>query len=505
MKKILFINPPVAKPSEPPAGIARLAGCLRHNDVDCRVIDANIGGLDFLLKKPVQAEDTWTRRAVKNLSRHLDALQSRSGYAAIDRYKRAVADIGRVLEKAVPDQRVKIGLANYQDRDLSPVRSQDLLKAAAVPEANPFYDYYKEAILPAALDPAVAAVGISLGFLSQALCGFALIGLLKRERADLDIILGGGLITSWMRRPDWQNPFGALVDHMVDGPGEEVLLRMLGKTDGTSACVPDYSDFVKNRYLSPGFILPYSASSGCYWHRCSFCPERAEKNPWEPIPVTQVLSDLKGLVDRHHPICIHLLDNAISPALLKALADNPINVSWYGFVRFNRQLEDLDFCYQLRRAGCTLLKIGLESGDQSVLDVLEKGTELTAAARILSNLKKAGIATYIYLLFGTPAEDEAAAQRTMAFTVSHSDKIGFLNLALFNLPLNSPDRGTIKTRDFYEGDLSFYQDFEHPLGWNRSRVRGFLEKTFKKHPRIARIIRRDPPVFTSNHASFFRA
>ncbi len=91
----------------------------------------------------------------------------------------------------------------------------------------------------------------------------------------------------------------------------------------------------------------------------------------------------------------------------------------------------------------------------------------------------------------------------MAFTVRHSSKIGFLNLALFNLPLNSPDSKNVKSRDFYAGDLSFYQDFEHPLGWNRSRVRGFLDKTFKRHPQIARIIRRAPSVFTSNHAPFF--
>ena len=117
-----------------------------------------------------------------------------------------------------------------------------------------------------------------------------------------------------------------------------------------------------------------------------------------------------------------------------------------------------------------MLKIGLESGDQAVLDALEKGTDLTAAARILSNLKRAGIATYLYLLFGTPPEDEGAAHRTLAFTAGHSDKIGFLNLAIFNLPLNSPDRGHIATRDFYTGDLSFYQDFEHPLGWNRSKT-----------------------------------
>ena len=219
MKAIVLINPPVAKPSEPPAGIARLAGFLRQNDVDCRVIDANIGGMDFVLNRPVPAEDTWTRRAVKNRSRHLRALQTRSGYTNFDRYKRAVADIGRVLEKAEPHQRVKIGLANYQDRDLSPVRSQDLLKAAARPEVNPFYDYYREAILPAAMDPAIAAVGISLGFLSQALCGFALIGLLKRERPDLDIILGGGLMTSY--KPSYKCSFTVPVEIVVEGKEED--------------------------------------------------------------------------------------------------------------------------------------------------------------------------------------------------------------------------------------------------------------------------------------------
>lgn len=503
MKKILLINPPVAKPSEPPAGIARLAGVLRHHDLDVRVIDANIGGLNFLLDQPVQAEDTWTRRAVKNRSRHLGALQARSGYAAFDRYKRAVADVGRILEKAVPNQRVRVGLANYQDRDLSPIRSQDLLQAAAAPESNPFYQYYKETILPAATDPSVAAVGISLGFLSQALCGFALIGLLKKERADLDIILGGGLVTSWMRRPDWQNSFGGLVDHMVAGPGEAALLKLLGKTGEKGACVPDYSDFEKNRYFSPGFILPYSASSGCYWQRCSFCPERAEQNPWEPIPVSKVLSDLEALVERYNPSLVHLLDNAIGPVLLGALADNPIKAPWYGFVRLTRQLCDPDFCKRLKQSGCAMLKIGLESGDQAVLDALEKGTDLNTAERVLSNLKNAGIATYVYLLFGTPQEDEKAAVETLDFTVRHSAKIGFLNLAIFNLPIHGPDSRDIDTMDFYAGDLSFYKEFEHPLGWSRSRVRNFLEKTFKKNPQIAPIIRRDPPIFTSNHAPFF--
>lgn len=500
---ILFINPPVSKPSEPPAGIARLAGALRHSGLNCRAVDANIGGLQYLLERPIEAEDTWSRRAFKNRDANVRLLQDPAGYESFDRYKRAVADIGRALEKAVPNERVRVGLANYQDHALSPVRSRDLRKSAAFPEKNPFYPYYRDNVLPLALDPAVDVVGISLGFLSQALCGFALIGLLKKERPELTIILGGGLITSWICRPDWHNPFADLVDHMVAGPGEAALLNLLAREHRAAAYTPDYRDFAENRYFSPGFVLPYSASSGCYWQRCSFCPERAEQNPWAPVPVAQAVSDLKKLVDLHKPILVHLLDNALQPALLKALSEDPIGMQWYGFVRFTRQLEDPVFCRRLRDSGCRMLKLGLESGDQSVLKALEKGTNLTAAGKILANLRQAGIAAYVYLLFGTPAEDQQAAEKTLNFTATHSASIGFLNLAIFNLPLNSPDADGITTREFYSGDLSFYQEFEHPHGWDRARVRGFLEKRFKRHPRIAPIVRRDPPIFTSNHAPFF--
>jgi hypothetical protein len=34
-------------------------------------------------------------------------------------------------------------------------------------------------------------------------------------------------------------------------------------------------------------------------------------------------------------------------------------------------------------------------------------------------------------------------------------------------------------------------------------IRQFLDKEFRRHPAIAPILRRDPPVFTSNHAPFF--
>jgi radical SAM superfamily enzyme YgiQ (UPF0313 family) len=193
----------------------------------------------------------------------------------------------------------------------------------------------------------------------------------------------------------------------------------------------------------------------------------------------------------------------MSPALLEEISTRPLNLPWYGFVRITSHLADVNFCVSLRRSGCVMLKLGLESGDQEVLDRLKKGIDLETAARVLKSLKSAGISTYVYLLFGTPAESYESARRTLDFVVKHSGSIDFLNLAIFNMPLHSQEDRRFKTSPFYDGDLSLYTGFDHPSGWNRPLVRGFVEKEVRRHPAIAPILRRDPPLFTSNHAPFF--
>ena len=94
--------------------------------------------------------------------------------------------------------------------------------------------------------------------------------------------------------------------------------------------------------------------------------------------------------------------------------------------------------------------------------------------------------------------------KTLDFVIRNAANITFMNLAVFNLPADSPEAQGLATHDFYEGDLSLYKNFIHPAGWQRGSVRLFLEKTFKKHPVVAPIVRRTPAFFTSNHAPFFR-
>ena len=203
------------------------------------------------------------------------------------------------------------------------------------------------------------------------------------------------------------------------------------------------------------------------------------------------------------PTLIHLLDNALTPSLLKHFLKYPPGIPWYGYVRFEEFLTDLDFCIQLRKSGCVLLKLGLESGDQNVLDKMKKGIHIKSVSKILKNLEKARIPAFVYLLFGTPYESEKEANTTMNFIIEHHQSISYINAAIFNMPFSSHETSLFSTHPFYKGDLSLYVDFDHPMDWDRLKVRTFLDRTFKRHPVIAKILRKAPKIFTSNHAPFF--
>jgi hypothetical protein len=502
---MLLIYPPAARSTEPPLGIARLAGFLKQNGVPARCLDLCREGLDYLLGLEVEAQDTWTRGALRRRGRSRALLRDPAAYATRDRYRRAVLDLNRALKAASAPCGVETGLADYRDTRRSPLRRADLLDAATSYEDNVFYPLFRTRIAEELAAFPARAVGLSVNYLSQALCAFAIAGFVKALRPDLRVLLGGGLISSWVGqgRLAADERFGGFVDAILPGRGEEGILELLGAPRGAAAAPPDFGDLVGLDYLAPTRILPYNFSTGCPWKRCSFCPETAEGSRYVGTRVGTAIQEVGALVARHAPGLLHFTDTEIAPLYLRALAESPPGVPWYGFVRFSLLLADPDFCRRLAASGCRMLQLGLESADQRVLDALGKGTRLDQIDRALRSLAEAGIGVFLYVLFGTPAEDRDAALRTRDFVASRADRIAFLNVALFNLPVASAEALHLETRAFYEGDLSLYREFVHPGGWNRDVVRSFLADEFDTDPAIKTILARNPPVFTSNHAPFF--
>ncbi|MBN2532749.1 MAG: radical SAM protein [Spirochaetales bacterium] len=477
---------------------------MKAENIPHTVIDANCEGILFLLKGKYEWDDTWYKRAARKTEQHLHSLRTDRAYQNINRYKQTVKDLYRVLTASVRNEGIRITLSDYKHPGFSPVKSSDIRKAAGSPEANTFYRYFEQRLTSVIEQTGDDIVGISLFYLNQVLTAFAMIGFLRKRFPCIRIIAGGGLVNTWMKKPGFKNPFSGLVDEFVAGPGENIILCLYAKKrDGATHYTPSYSLFPLDSYLSPPYILPYAASRGCPWKKCAFCPEKAENNTYVPIPPSRVLQDINLISKQNKPVLLHLLDNAISTPLFNALTENPPGIPWYGYARITDVLADTDFCIKLKKAGCVMLQIGLESGDQEVLDAMNKGFTLDLASRVIRTLHRAGIVTYVYLLFGTPWETSISAQHTLEFCARHHHEIDFINPAIFNMPVCDPACTGYKTEGFYNEDLSLYTDFIHPEGWGRREVRQFLHDWFKKNKAITGILKATPPFFNANHAPFF--
>ncbi|MFH2061018.1 MAG: radical SAM protein [Pseudomonadota bacterium] len=500
---MLLIFPPVAKPCEPPAGVALLSSAIKEQGLECHVLDANVEGLLYLINSDIEPIDSWSKRALKNREVMLADLKNPKLYENSDRYHQQVYDLNKLLSMSVNRNRFRVTLSDYSDNKLSSVSSRDLLKSAKEYKENPFHTFFEDHLRREIENFDTQYIGISLCYLNQALVSFALAGWIKDNFKDKRLVMGGGLVSSWMSRPDYNHPFSDLIDITVKGEGEQPLLELLGKKSfGKRHFIPDY-DFVKHHlYLAPGKVLPFRASIGCYWSKCRFCPEKAETRLYSSQRSSKVLDDLRVIEKKYAPDHIHMIDNAVTPAFLKTMSKERFSFKWYGFVRFEKEFLDPKFCHNLKASGCSMLKLGLESGDQDVLNQMNKGTDLSMVSIILKNLHKAGIITFVYLLFGTSFEDEKAAQKTMEYIKTHIEYIDYLNLAVFNLPKFSEDAKGLDTQEFYHGDLSLYLNFIHPFGWDRRQVKQFLNKSFKKEI-SGKGIRKNPAFFSSNHAAFF--
>ncbi|WP_321366546.1 radical SAM protein [uncultured Desulfuromusa sp.] len=530
MADVLLIQPPALIPSEPPLSLAVLSSALSQAGVSVDSLDANLGAYHYLLDHQRLTElagdkpKTSVRRALKHNLDAMHFLCSPLGTTSFSRYSTAVRYLNLLLGLWTGDRgNERLTLGDYQYEGYSVFKPEDLNLFSSGNVRTLFRVYFQEELLPQIKDRQAKMVAISINYLHQAFPAFELAGLLRKSCPDLELVAGGGLITSWqepLQKHEYKlSPF----DRLVFGPGEASLVALAQGAapvdyylSDTSAIgfVPDFSFAEFDRYLTPKPIIPVSSSRGCYWQKCLFCPEAtAPVHPYDSVQPLMFPDLLLQLSESCGSTIFHLTDNAIPVNILKGMAERKNDlkkITWFGFVRFEAALEDPDFVQQLSEAGCRMLQLGLESGSQVVLDRMRKGVRLEAAAKILKNLSDAGISSYVYIMLGTPGETEDDAEMTLNFLEEHAAKIGFLNISIMNLPrgselLENPDLYGIDSSRLQGEDnsLGLYHEFQSATGWDRFAARKFLQQRLLGSAAIRNIVNRNPPLFSSNHALFF--
>jgi anaerobic magnesium-protoporphyrin IX monomethyl ester cyclase len=132
----------------------------------------------------------------------------------------------------------------------------------------------------------------------------------------------------------------------------------------------------------------------------------------------------------------------------------------------------------MRESGCHRVYLGLESGSQDTLGLMNKRFSVEESARTVRGYREAGIEVAAFFLVGYPGESLASIEETFRFALSLP-----LDEISFNVPFPLPgsrlfDRvsGVDETLDWNaENEITFVYRSEFDQSWLRRRIAETLE------------------------------
>jgi len=393
------------------------------------------------------------------------------------------------------------------------VHDPGALAAALADGGSPFASLWDEVLLPVLERERPKEVLISLAYLSQLAAAIDLASYL-RDRGT-EPVVGGSLLNSLAHSGRGIDALRGSFPRMMVGDGMALLAASDASGGGAAEHLTDRLAWPRllsqQPYLSARPVVPIPLSTGCFWNRCAFCPDRGV--PFVRVP-PRALDDLfRGApaeIRAARPL-VHLLDSALPPAQLRRFL--PIardhGLSFYGFARPSRHLTPalLD---EAAEAGCVMLQLGAESGSEELMARYDKGFAPDEAEEVIQAAAAAGIRTYLYLLFGLPHETHADRRQTLELLVRNAEAVDFLNLSVFNLPEQSGLTGEgaehgIDVGEFPEdGVLRLYRPFVVDGVDPRAEARDFLERELRSHDQIRPMVRRSPRWLRAAHNAMLR-
>ena len=155
--------------------------------------------------------------------------------------------------------------------------------------------------------------------------------------------------------------------------------------------------------------------------KCTFCDNTVFGNRTRSFSSDYILKMVDVLVRRYGVRDITFYDDnfVVNKKRLKefcsALKENHPQLSWSCNARvdvINDELVDL-----VKAAGCWQMSVGIESGDQSILDRECKGITIEQVTKAVHLLHKARIKTKGFFMIGHPGETEETVQKTIDFAL----------------------------------------------------------------------------------------
>ena len=348
-----------------------------------------------------------------------------------------------------------------------PYMSSEILEALDDDQINIYRDVYRQLIAPVMQKEKPGMVGISIVQQKQLIPSFTFSKMIKEEFPDLHITVGGNIVTRIRDELKIQDKLFGYIDSAILYEGENAYLQLVDAVENSKplsglpnliyrdesgihankdVCSedlsklpsPDFDGLLLEKYFVPKLILPYLATRGCYWGRCTFCDHfQGYVEGFRTMQVDQIVEEIKFLKDKHNTRYFHFTDESYPPALFRKLSqrliEEKLDIVWTTHMRFEETLLDEQVWKDAQESGCRYLHFGYESGNQRVLKLMDKATKLDAIQTNLRMASEAGIWNHIMGFFGFPGETREEAEDSKRFVHdnrAHIHSLGFMTFVL---------------------------------------------------------------------------
>jgi len=208
----------------------------------------------------------------------------------------------------------------------------------------------------------------------------------------------------------------------------------------------NYNEIIAYRFLYPiriakklkwGHIL---SSRGC-WHKCSFCSQVIRESYGKSVrfrSAVNVVNEIEYLMimgvnivafdDDDFTLSIKHVEG-----ICLEIIERGLNIKWIAHSR----VDEVKFSLMklMKEAGCVLLKFGIESGSQRIIDILDKNTYnldwIKTSYNAFHYARKIDIATCALFIIGNPTETEQEVKNTIK--LARKLKPDFIQIHFFTI------------------------------------------------------------------------
>lgn len=253
----------------------------------------------------------------------------------------------------------------------------------------------------------------------------------------------------------------------------------------------DYMKFYKtvppNKKVVP--VLTILGSRGCPFS-CNFCMVQMGRRYTIRSP-ENICDEMELFYEKYGCRHFWFVDPLFPPSksvglkIMSYMAKRGIGkkITWDCETRAD--IVDEELAEALREAGCTLVALGIEGGDDKILENINKKLKIETVRKAVKALKKYGIRTMGLYMLGTPGETIELAEKTIKFARE-------LKTYGAKFSITVPYPGTEIWEQYVKGKYEFKEedwdrfssynpDYPYELTWTEIKPKKLIELQRKAH------------------------